>query len=314
MADIIVQDRRFLIVKDLGCQVAVHNSILALIIVWLPPLCISTVAIFYCRELNYLVRQLSFLTTNLTVSAAINIGKHRYNSRPCFPSSPEMTFSLFVPRIFFTASGMLYVACVYVYVVSSVTSPGLKRWTSISQIRSQVGRIEIVSSSSQISIQSELIWWFIPVLSLLFCLLSAVGEETRRGYRSVLIWLSQPFKRNDLPTQYVPQDPDEFTRSRLSQYEVICKDADYPGSYAKIWLGPRPRSRFPRWLVSLYQLIPFQEHWLHTLHSQPSSTGGRGRVHSTDTSLRALWYRSTTLSFTGFQIPELYAGRISSHE
>ena len=48
--DTIVQDRRFLIVKDLGCQVAVYNSIPALIIVWLPPLCISTVAIFYCRE------------------------------------------------------------------------------------------------------------------------------------------------------------------------------------------------------------------------------------------------------------------------
>jgi pheromone a factor receptor len=48
--DTIVQDRRFLIVKDLGCQVAVHNSIPALIIVWLPPLCISTVAILYCCE------------------------------------------------------------------------------------------------------------------------------------------------------------------------------------------------------------------------------------------------------------------------
>ncbi|KAI9456127.1 pheromone A receptor-domain-containing protein [Lactarius psammicola] len=169
----IVQDRRFLIVKDLGCQVAVHNSIPALIIVWLPPLCTSTVAIFYC------------------LSAAINVGKHRYNSRPYFPSSPEMTSSLFIRRIFFTASGMLYVACVYVYVVSSVTSSGLLPWTSISQTRSQVARIEIVSSPSQNSIQSELMWWFIPVWSLIFCLLSAVGEETQRGYRSMLTCLSQ---------------------------------------------------------------------------------------------------------------------------
>ena len=150
------------------------------------------------------------------MSAAINIGKHRYNSRPCFPSSPEMTFSLFIPRFFFTVSGMLYVACFYVYVMSSVTSSGLKPWTSISQIRSQVARIEIVSSPSQISIQSELMWWFIPILSLLFCLLSAVGEETRRGYRSVLTWLSQPCKRGDLPTQYVSQDVDKHTCSRLS--------------------------------------------------------------------------------------------------
>ncbi|KAF8259096.1 GPCR fungal pheromone mating factor [Lactarius quietus] len=167
----IVQDRRFLIVEDLGCQVAVHNSILALIIVWLPPLCISTVAILYC------------------LSATINIGKHCYNSRPYFPSSPEMKLSLFIPRIFFTVSGMLYVTGVYVYVLS-VTSSGLQPWTTISQIRSQVAQIEIVSSPSQISIQSELIWWFIPVWSLIFCFVSAFGEETRRGYHSMLIWLS----------------------------------------------------------------------------------------------------------------------------
>lgn len=52
ITDAIVQDRRFIIVEDLGCQVAVHNSILALIMVWLPPLCISTIAILYCRELT----------------------------------------------------------------------------------------------------------------------------------------------------------------------------------------------------------------------------------------------------------------------
>ncbi len=49
--DAIVQDRRFVIVKDLGCQVAVHASLPALVLVWLPPLCTSTVAILYCREL-----------------------------------------------------------------------------------------------------------------------------------------------------------------------------------------------------------------------------------------------------------------------
>lgn len=178
----IIQDRRFLIVKDLGCQVAVHNSIPALIIVWFPPLCTSIVAILYC------------------LSAAVNVGKHRYNSHPYFPSSPEMTVSLFVHLMFFTVSGMLYVACVYVYVMSSITSSGLLPWTSISQTRSQVARIEIVSSPSQISIQSELMWWFIPVWSLIFCLLSTIGEETQRGYRAMLTQLSQIFKRDDLPT------------------------------------------------------------------------------------------------------------------
>lgn len=171
------------------------------------------------------------------MSATINIGKHRYNSRPCFPSSPGMTSSLFIPRIFFTVSGVFYVAGVYVYIVLSTTSSGMQPWTTISQIRSQVARIDIVPSPSQISTQSELIWWFIPVWSIIFCLLSAVGEETRRGYRSLLTWLSQPFKRDDLPTQYVLQGFDRYIHSLLSQCEVICKDSDRPGSFAEIWMG-----------------------------------------------------------------------------
>jgi hypothetical protein len=49
-ADTIVQDRRFVILEDFGCQAAVHDSLLALIIVWLPPLCISVIGIFLCRK------------------------------------------------------------------------------------------------------------------------------------------------------------------------------------------------------------------------------------------------------------------------
>jgi hypothetical protein len=148
-----------------------------------------------------------------------------------------MTSSLFIPRIFFTVSGVLYVTVVYVYIVLSITSLGLQPWTSVTQTRSQVAQIELVSSPSQISMQSELVWWFIPIWSLIFCLLSAVGEETQRGYRSVLTWLSQPFKQDDLPTQYVLHGVDEHTRSRSSQYEVICKDSGHPGSSAEIWVG-----------------------------------------------------------------------------
>jgi hypothetical protein len=48
-ADAIVQDRRFVILEDFGCQAAVGNSLLALVIVWLPPFCISLIGIFFCR-------------------------------------------------------------------------------------------------------------------------------------------------------------------------------------------------------------------------------------------------------------------------
>jgi hypothetical protein len=47
-ADAIVQDRRFVILEDFGCQAAVSDSLLALVIVWVPPLCISLIGILFC--------------------------------------------------------------------------------------------------------------------------------------------------------------------------------------------------------------------------------------------------------------------------
>ena len=48
--DTIVQDHRFVILEDFGCQAAVYDSLPALIIVWLPPLCISIIGILFCRK------------------------------------------------------------------------------------------------------------------------------------------------------------------------------------------------------------------------------------------------------------------------
>ncbi|KAI0298001.1 GPCR fungal pheromone mating factor [Russula brevipes] len=176
----IVQDRRFVILENLGCQAAVQDSLPALIIVWLPPLCISIIGILFCRA--------------------------HYNARPYFASAPEMTTSLFIRRIMFSVSGMLYVAIVYVYVLSSITSSGLLPWTSISQTRSGVSQVEVVPSHSQMSIQSELIWWFIPVWSLLLFVLSVLGEEAQRGYHTMFTWLYQRFEEDMLPLQYVSED------------------------------------------------------------------------------------------------------------
>ena len=137
------------------------------------------------------------------MSAAINIGRSHYNSRRCFPSAPEMTSALFTRRAIFVVSGMLYVAFAYVYALFSITSSGLLPWTSVSQTRSQISQVEVVPSNSQLGVQSKLIWWFIPVWSQLF-VISTIGEETQRGYRTTLTWLSRKlFKRDMLPIQYV---------------------------------------------------------------------------------------------------------------
>jgi len=114
-----------------------------------------------------------------------------------------MTSSRFIRHIIFVMSGMLYVVIVYVYALSSITSSGLQPWTSISQTRSQVSQVEVVPAHSRMGLLSELIWWFIPIWSFLLFVLSAPGEETQRGYRTMLTWLSERLRGDMLPIQYV---------------------------------------------------------------------------------------------------------------
>jgi hypothetical protein len=145
----------------------------------------------------------------MTVAAGINVCKSHYQSRRYFPSAPEMTSALFARRIVFVVSGMLYAAVVYVYALFSITSSGLLPWTSISQTRSQISQIEIVPSHSQMRVLNELMWWFIPVWSILF-VLSAIGKETQKGYCTTFACLSRKFKRDMLPIQYVLEDIKEL--------------------------------------------------------------------------------------------------------
>lgn len=154
----------------------------------------------------------------MTVSAAVNVSKSHSNSRSHFPSTPEITSSLFIRHSIFAISGMIYVVVVYVYALSSITSSGLQPWTSISQTRSQISQIEVVAPHSQLSLQSELIWWFIPVWSLLLFVTSAPGEETRRGYRTTWTWLSLKLRGDMLPMQYVLEGAGY--RYKLTHYPV----------------------------------------------------------------------------------------------
>jgi pheromone a factor receptor len=50
ISDTIVQAHRFTILKDIGCQASVHNSLPALLLVWLPPLILSLAALLFCGK------------------------------------------------------------------------------------------------------------------------------------------------------------------------------------------------------------------------------------------------------------------------
>ncbi|TFY82419.1 hypothetical protein EWM64_g1593 [Hericium alpestre] len=174
----IVQDHRFTILEDFGCQPALYDYMPSLLIVWLPPLIISLVSLLYC------------------VSALINVLKSRYNNWPCFPQASKMTLGLFARRFAFAATGMLYVFVVYAFIVSWASS-NLEPEISVSQLHANFSQIEILPLDAQARVRVELVWWAVPVWSLLLCALSS--EETRNGYQAIFGWVFKHRDHFDLP-------------------------------------------------------------------------------------------------------------------
>lgn len=70
--DYIAQDRRFDLVRDLGCFASIHPSTPALIIVWLPPLLTCSIALLYCGTwcsfLEYILDELISLQVSLYIT------------------------------------------------------------------------------------------------------------------------------------------------------------------------------------------------------------------------------------------------------
>jgi hypothetical protein len=69
--------------------------------------------------------------------------------------------------------------------VLSWSSTNLQPWTSIAQAHADFSQVQIIQRNTRLAVRSALIWWSIPVWSLLLCALSGLGEETKKGYRAL---------------------------------------------------------------------------------------------------------------------------------
>lgn len=92
-----------------------------------------------------------------------------------------MTASLFIRRTVFVSLGMIYIATIYLYIITQTTQTSLDTIPPISQVRAHASEIDVPNLDSVSLVEIELVWWAIPILSLAMCMLSALGEETRKG-------------------------------------------------------------------------------------------------------------------------------------
>lgn len=99
---------------------------------------------------------------------------------------------------------MLYIAVIYLYIITETTQTSLDTVLPISQVRAHASEIDVPDLDHVGLLEIELVWWAVPLLSISMCMLSVLGEETRKGYAELMNWFSHKFIGRDiLPQQYV---------------------------------------------------------------------------------------------------------------
>ncbi|KAF9468429.1 pheromone A receptor-domain-containing protein [Collybia nuda] len=194
---IIVQDHRFDLVEDFGCSASIHPSTIGLIIMWLPPMIICSA---------------SFILSGLAVHNSFRLASARFTTH--LESRSNLTSSLFVRRIatsFFTTGALFIVTLFSVFTIS-----GFKPWTSWVSVHSQITVISIVQIRPDVR-SIQLVWWGVPVVSLVYIILSfTIGEELRdsaKWIHKVLTTKPKPKVEEEmLPTHSAKSVPDMISR------------------------------------------------------------------------------------------------------
>jgi pheromone a factor receptor len=196
--DFIVQDRRFVIVEDFGCQAAVYPSVPALFLTWFIPLILCMITVFYAGLSFYNYhRRCSFFNQHLN------------------PRS-KMTTAMFFRFVCFCLFLILLVAFVTIFdMAARVEGSGLLKFTSWSAVHkdnlvSVISKENKSQSAARARARTEVTWWMAPITSFV---LAAVFASTRDCLTAGLDFcasgnekvtgLFAPKQKFDLPIQYV---------------------------------------------------------------------------------------------------------------
>ncbi|KAL0952909.1 hypothetical protein HGRIS_007124 [Hohenbuehelia grisea] len=178
------QDHRFDIVKDYGCSAAIHPSTPALIIVWLPPLLLCSIAlIFSGAAIHHSFRQ------------------SMYHFSEHLSSRSNLTSSLFLRTvsICLITSAVLTLTTLF----ALFAPPTLLNWTSWDDVHKHFYDIDIVTSSNDTN-SIRLTWWGLAAVSIAYAaLLLIFGEEVRDGVK----WINKKIREWSSKRRRAPQQP-----------------------------------------------------------------------------------------------------------
>lgn len=204
-ADFIAQDHRFDLVKDFGCSASIHPSTPALITMWLPPMLVCGLSFITSGEFRsiHMTPLLTPPLPGLAIHNSFRLTFSRFSTH--VEARSPLSSSLFFRRITISlvTTGVLFIVNLFSVFSTSVFRP----WTSWSSVHAAIKVISIVDSRDDVK-SIQLAWWGVPVVSIIYILLSlAMGEETRdlfKSVRNLLIKISKLRPRSPveiLPTQ-----------------------------------------------------------------------------------------------------------------
>ncbi|KAI0946020.1 hypothetical protein AcV7_010110 [Taiwanofungus camphoratus] len=197
---VIVQDRRFDLAPDFGCQASIYMSVLAIILLWLPPfvLCIIT-----------------FVYSCLGILCHVNLGL-------AFPgmslrNSAGLTTSTFLRSLLTSLIIVSLITCSLAYSLHAriVSSQGLQRWTSWSAVHARLSTVDVVTQDARSDrMRIALNWWIIPASAFVVISASlthlACGDqdEAWKGYRVIIGWLRSKILRQRPPGSFLDTSSD----------------------------------------------------------------------------------------------------------
>ncbi|KAJ6498391.1 pheromone A receptor-domain-containing protein [Mycena vitilis] len=166
-----VQDHRFDLLRDFGCSASIHRSTPAVLIMVIPPLILCSISLVLCL---------------LSVWHYARLSSERFATHLSARSS--LSVPLFVRRV---TKSILLTATVLVVTLFPLLGPRTERF-SLAAVHENFSLVLVVRKPSEVG-AAQLVWWSIPVVSIVYLLLSVLlGDETT----NTLAWL-----RRRLPSQ-----------------------------------------------------------------------------------------------------------------
>ncbi|KAH6890839.1 pheromone receptor [Coprinopsis sp. MPI-PUGE-AT-0042] len=161
---IISQDSRYDLVVDMGCTASIHPSTPALITIWVLPLVLCVIALFFCGFALHHSLHMNSSAFSLHLSSRTTMGSGVLFRR--------LTTAMIV-------TGVLVVTTLF----SLFSIPSLKAWTNWQEVHQRLGDVTIITLPQEIA-AIRVGWWTLFVISIVYVLLLLViGEETRDSYR-----------------------------------------------------------------------------------------------------------------------------------